>query len=222
MDVGALIRENAAPLGRFLLRQLRLWVAVVRDPLKVVSEAGIETDEALPPALGLAFFAYLLFVLFDLPMQFRLDGMQASDIDVLVVLVDFALTLVCFVLVGVCLFVAGWLLGGRGGLYPAFVAGLYLSAYWPLVKLADYLLFVDLSRLPLSEDEAAVAHAILASAVVLGVLVALTAKAAPVMAHVHGFGRWRAAAATVLQLVLIAFATLLVLEHWFAAPAGSG
>lgn len=212
MDVGSIVKDNVVPLGRFLLRQFTVWVTVVRDPAQVVSRAGIESRQSLLPALALALFAYLLTLLVAFP-RLLLAGLDTSATAVYVA--DFVLTFMGFVLIGVTLYAVGRLLGGRGGFLPSLAAGLYLSAFWPIVQCTDYLLAPDLSRLGLSVEAAVFVHMGLLAAVSLVIVGWITTKAAPVIRYVHGLGRVRAAIAVILQMLVVALAIFIYLEPLF-------
>lgn len=212
MDVTSILKDNVVPLGRFLLRQLSVWVAVVRDPLKVVSEAVSEPPQSILPALSLALFAYLLTLMVAFP-RLVLAGMDTSRTTIFIA--DFVLTFMSFGLIGLTVYVVGWLLGGRGSLLSSLVAGLYLTAFWPIVQLTDYVLSPDLSWLGLSVKAVTIAHMAILATVTVFVAGFVTVKAGPVIGYVHGFSRARAVIATVVQIVLVFAAIFIFLRPLF-------
>ncbi len=111
------------------------------------------------------------------------------------------------------LYAIGKGLGGSGGFRESMVAGFYLTAFWPILQIADYFLSPSLSFL---DDQQ---NVILRFATLLilaaGFACFLTLKFHPVVAHVHKFGRVRAVAATVLLIVVVPALILVFLGEHF-------
>lgn len=216
MDLVSLLKDNGVPLARFAKKQLMVWFAVVRNPLAFISKINLRSTKAVTPALGFIVFVYVLTLLVAFPKMFLYQHVDVSN--EIVVLTDFVLTALTFGLVGLTLYAAGKLLGGRGGLLESMVAGLYLTAFWPFVQLTDYVLSPKLSSL----DKQAAAMVRFILFVIVAVLVGawIVVKVAPVMAHVHRFGRVRAAIAVLIQECLIVVSILVYLRPLFDRLAG--
>ena len=211
MDLVSILKDNAVPLARFAQKQLMVWLAVVRNPLAVISKLNLRSANAVTPALSFVVFVYAVTLLVALPRMFLYQHVAVST--GVVVLTDFVATALGFCLVGLTLYVAGKLVGGRGHLLESMVAGLYLTALWPIVQATDYVLSPELPQLgPLAI--VAVRAALLAIILVL-VLVLIVAKAWPVMAHVHGFRRVRATIAVLIQGFLIFVGLFLFIRPLF-------
>lgn len=216
-DVVSIIKDNAAPIGRFLKAQAMVWFRVVNDPLSVISKIELGSTKSVVPAFQFAVFAYAFTIIVASPALIR-ENVDVSQ--TLFILSDFVMTFLSFALIGLMLWLAGKLLGGHGGLLESVVAGLYLAAFWPLVQATDYLLSIQLPGL--AQEQIAMMRLGVLVIVVLGVTTVLTVKVSPVMAHVHGFGRVRAVIATLVQVGLVFFGILAFLRAYFPQLAGGG
>ncbi len=210
-DITGIIKDYAEPLGRFLKKQFGIWLSVISNPRDFVAGIDIRSKEAVLPALYFALFVYMASI-FIATTGLVVYG-KINVLDTLFLISDFVLTFLCFCLIGVTLYLIGKGLGGSGGFRESMVAGFYLTAFWPILQIADYFMSPSLSFL---DDQQ---NAILRFATFLilaaGFACFLTLKFHPVVAHVHKFGRVRAVAATVLQIVVVPALILIFLGEHF-------
>src|SRR5262245_34623171 len=199
MDLASLIKDNAAQLGHLAKTQLIVWLAVVRSPLDVVAKIDMRSTEAVVPALRFVAFVYAATMLVALPKMFLYQHVDVSNW--MVVLSDFVLTAMSFCLVGLTLYGAGRLLRGAGGLLESMIAGLYLTALWPIVQATDYILLPELPGF--DERVTMIVRGVLLLVVAVLIVALIVSKVSPVMAHVHGFGRVRATIAVLIQVLIM-------------------
>lgn len=217
MDLVSILKDSGGPIGRFARQQLMVWLAAVRNPLAVVSRVNLKSTRAVMPALRLVAFVYAVTVLVAVPRMFLYQRVDVSS--GVVILADFVATALGFGLLGLTLYVAGKLLGGRGRMLGSMIAGLYLTALWPIVQVTDYLLSPELPGLGPQATQAA--RAVLLAVVGVFVVVFVVIKASPVMGHVHGFGRVRSTLAVLVQSVLVFAGLFLFLRPLFERLAGA-
>jgi len=217
-DITSIIKDYAEPLGRFLKKQFGIWLSVISNPRDFVSGAGIRTKEAVLPALYFALFVYVASIFIVTTEAVVYSKVDVLDLEFLIS--DLVLTLICFGLIGLTLYLIGKGLGGSGGFRESMVAGFYLSAFWPIVQIADYFLSPRLSIL--DDAENAILGVVVLIILAVGFAWFLTVKFHPVVAYVHQFGRIRAIAATVLQIVVLSVLMLVFLrDHFDRLYAGS-
>ena len=211
MDLVSILKDKWVPLARFARKQLMVWLAVVRNPFTVISKMDLRSTKAVAPALRFVVFVYAVTLLVALPKMFLYQHVAVSS--GVVVLTDFVVTALGFCLVGLTLYAAGKLMGGRGRLLGSMIAGLYLTALWPIVQVTDYVLSPELPDL--GPRGTVVVRAVLLAIVVMFVVVLIVAKVSPVMAHVHRVGRVRAPIAVLIQVLLIFVGLFLFLRPLF-------
>lgn len=211
-DITGFIKDYAKPLGKFLKKQLGVWLSVVSNPRAFVASIDIHAKEAVLPALYFALFVYMASI-FIAAMGLVVYG-QVDVLDTLFLISDFVLTFISFCLIGLTLYVSGKILGGTGGFRESMVAGLYLSAFWPILQIADYFLSPSLSFL--NDEQNAILKFATLLILALGFACLLILKFHPVVAYVHKVGRVRAIAAAVLQIVCVPVLILVFLGDHFA------
>ncbi len=216
MDLVSILKDKGNVLGRFARKQLMVWLAVVGNPVAVISRLNLRSRRTVMPALRFVVFVYAMTVFVALPKMFLYQRVAVSN--EVVILTDFVATAMGFCLVGLTLYAAGKIMGGRGRLLASMIAGFYLTAFWPIVQVTDYILSPDLPWL--GSRATLMVRAVLL--VIIGVLIVIliVAKATPVVAHIHHFGRVRATVAVLLQGFLVFVGLFVFLRPLFAKLAG--
>jgi hypothetical protein len=217
MDLVSILKDKGIPLARFAQKQLMVWLSVVRYPLAVVSKVDLRSSKGVTPALRFVVFVYALTLLVAIPKMFLYQNVAVSS--GVVILTDFVATALGFCLVGLTLYAAGKLMGGRGRLLASMIAGLYLTALWPIVQVTDYILSPELPP-ALGPHGTMIVRAALFAVVVVFVVVFIVVKASPVMGHVHAIGRVRATIAVLVQGFLMFVGLFLFLRPLFEKLAG--
>lgn len=216
MDLISILKDKGVPLARFARQQLMVWLAVISNPRGVVSKVNLRSTKSVMPALRLVAFVYAVTLLVALPKMVLYQHVAVSN--GVVILTDFVATALGFCLVGLTLYAGGKLMGGRGRLLGSMIAGLYLTALWPLVQLTDYVLSPELPEL--GPRGTLALRALLLAVVVVCVVVFIVAKVSPVMTHVHGLGRLRSLIAVLIQAFLMFVGLFLFLRPLFLRLAG--
>lgn len=208
MDISGFIKQYAAEIGRFLEHQFRVWLGLIRRPVDVLEPVDLNSGEVLYRSLGLATFVYLVILLIALPPQFAGDSPGLPSMAEVVV--DAVTTFLGFASVGASLWISGRVLGAHTGPVACFSTGFFMTAAWPFVQLSDWVLSGAWQ-----ESLAPGGQLALLGAVVVVVIGFAIYWAAPIVAHVHKFGRGRANLATLLQLFLIGAIWTYILEDRF-------
>lgn len=210
-DITGIVKEYAGPLGKFLKKELEIWVQVVSSPRDFIAGIEIGAKSAMLPALYFALFVYMVSIVIAMSRLYALENVDILETRFLIA--DFVLTFICFCLIGLTLYLIGKSLGGAGGFGASMVAGFYLSAFWPILQVADYFLSPKLSFL--TEDQNVIFKFALLIIFAVGFAVFLTLKFYPVIAHLHKFGRFRAVTAAILQIVIVPALISVFLEGYF-------
>jgi len=210
-DIVSILKDNAGPFGRFLKKQLDVWLSVVASPLKFMYVIEIDSKKSLWLALIFCVFVYIATIFIAAAGLVVYD--QADVIDVKFLLSDFVLTYLGFCLVGLTMYGIGKALGGSGTFRQCMVAGFYLCAFWPILQAADYFLSPNLSFL--NEDQLAKLRFGVFVIFLAGFAWLITVKVYPVVGYVHGFGRTRAILATLIQLITMPILLLMFLTEHF-------
>ncbi|WP_135505174.1 hypothetical protein [Roseovarius aestuariivivens] len=210
MDIAGIVKQYATEIGRFLRHQFRVWLGLIRQPVKELAQVDLTSGDALTYSLGLAAFVYLVCLAIALPPQFAGTAPQLPDAARLVI--DAITTFLGFASVGASLWVAGRLLGSRASAVACFSTGFFMTAAWPFLQLGDWVL---------SGGWQMALDPVWRLGLFAGVFVVVTACAlwwaTPIVAHVHRFGRVRAVLATLLQLLFIVAVWTFFLEDRFPA-----
>lgn len=122
---------------RRLGNQWSLWVAVLDNPLAVVSGNDLDSRAAVSRAAGFFLFIYAVVLLLRVPLFDVFLGVDMrSPLNLLALLVLNAVSIAVFVLV---LYACTKIFLGRGSLRSTAITGIYLTAFWPLFLLMYYL-----------------------------------------------------------------------------------
>ena len=97
MDLVSILKDNGAALARFARKQLMVWLAVLSNPLAVISKINLRSTEAVLPALSFVVFVYAATLLVAFPNMLLYEHVAVSNryVD----LADFVLTALSFCLV---------------------------------------------------------------------------------------------------------------------------
>jgi hypothetical protein len=196
LDIIGLLTKFPAEFWGFVKHNLRLWLGLLRDPVDVVEKYDLNSDKVLNYSLSFAAFIYVICLAIALPLEYH-DGTAALPGAAEFVL-DAITQLVGFVSICIALWVSGRVLGARTDFKVCLSAGFFMTAVWPILHLAEWVLRSDwvLSLPP-------VALLSVFGAVFIGATGFALYWAVPFVAHVHKFGRGRAIPATVLLALIV-------------------
>jgi len=215
MDIFSLPKETVLFVARFAQEQFLTWLRILENPLSVLSEVDLRSPDSLLSALRFALFVYIATWMVAIPDMVRYQ--KTNPLDLTTFLVDLVTTGLLFLWVGLTLFLSGRTLRGRGTLFANIIAGLYLTAIYPIIKVADY--FTPLWRETRQMVPWAIgARLITMSVIVFGVATLFVRQAVPTLRHIHAFGPVRATMATLLCMGLIVTAYYFVLDPLFLEP----
>jgi len=197
LDIIGLLTKFSQEIGRFFKHNFQLWLGLIRNPVEVLKQVDLNSDEVLYHSLGLAAFVYLVCLAIALPPQFT--GDTPPGLPTLAAFVFDAITqFLGFGSVGLALLISGRVLGARTRPTACFSTGFLMTAAWPFLQLYDWVPNSALQESLTPEGQLA-----LFGAVFMAVIGFALYWAAPIVAYVHKFGRARAILATFLQLFLI-------------------
>ena len=201
MDIASVPKETFVALGRFCRDQFAVWLRVVKSPVTEISGLNLGDQKSSLDAIRFAVFTYLLSFAVALPASVIYWHQNLKD--PILLLTDAFITALVFVLAGSLLYISGKVVAGRGKFGSCLIAGLYLTAFYPIVYLIDYFgvvspwirqlalkqMIVTGIAAPTGLDRIYVVIATLASFLLY---VYLLLKVLPVIKYLHSVGLFRA------------------------------
>jgi hypothetical protein len=214
MDIASIPKETFVALGRFCRDQFAVWLRVVKSPVTEISRLDLENQNSSLDAIRFAVFSYLLSFAVSLPASVIYWHQNLKD--PIMLLADAFITALVFVLAGSLLYLSGKAVAGHGKFGACLIAGLYLTAFYPIVYLIDYFGVVSpwmrelaLKKMIVAEMPAPTGldriYVVIATLASLALYVYLLLKVLPVIKYLHSVGLFRALVAAGIWALLFSF-----------------
>lgn len=191
-----LSKKFVLPSLKQLGSQCSLWVAMLGNPLSVVSQGDLDSEAAVSRATGFFLFIYAVVLLLRVPFFDIFLGVDMrAPLNFLALLVLNAVSIAVFVLI---LYGCAKILLGHGSLRSAAITGIYLTAFWPFFMLTAYLSGMNLQiRASLSSRVSGwwfmePVTGLTSVAMLLFLFFYLIIKSVPAVKYVHRVGNIRA------------------------------
>lgn len=177
-------------------KQWSLWLAVLSNPLSVVSADDLDSEEVLLKVYK--FFLFICAIVFLLRIPFFdifLGVDMRAPLNLLVLFILNAVSIAVFVLI---LYGCAKILLGRGSLRSTTITGIYLTAFWPFFMAASYLSGISLHIRENSTNRVSEwwflepVTGLATIALLLFLFFYLIIKSVPAIKYVHGIGNIRA------------------------------
>lgn len=178
-----------------------MWARILENPIREISQVDFTAADAAFDAAKFLVFVLALTLAVEIPIDVAFTQIRIQEPAVLLALV--ISDAISILMIGPLLYFPAKLVFGRGTFSACFFTGAYLSAFWPVATLFDYVLWsdkwargiilsgLDLSKLltPGPEDEHMLISAFL---LCTGLVIWLLVKALPVVKSLHSIGAVRA------------------------------
>jgi hypothetical protein len=204
-------KELVATISEYSKEQFAIWVDVIKSPISVISRFELDSMNSVIHAVRFVLFVYAIIFLVALPgmvVFYKIDITKPVFI-----LADFMVVVLALLLFGLLLNFAAKIMRGHGKLRHSLLAGLYLSAFWPIVQTTDYLLLPSPQLRSTMTGESVTTWLpidyvtiFLALILIPTIGIYLIVKTVPVIKYLHSVGSFRA---TIIALVAYGF-TLIV------------
>lgn len=114
-----------------------LWISIIKDPVGVIKEKDISSDEELKNSLKFVMFIYILIYLITIPIDYSLLEIEIFDFESIIVGYISAILLV--VISCLLTFLFARMLGGRGAIISNVNSMLLCTAFVPIFYLTQYI-----------------------------------------------------------------------------------
>jgi TIR domain-containing protein len=181
-------------IAHYWHEQLAVYVAVLKNPLAVVSTIDLTSFESITAALRFFFFAYLLTSFVRIPLFPILY--KVNLVNPLIFITVFVMNVVSFVIFLFMMHVAAKLMRGHGTLQQTLITSCYLIAFWPFLQIPLYIFIAN----PQTVDAFATGKRMtiflltdyMALTLIIIFFIYFIMKAVPSMSYIHNVGIFRA------------------------------
>ena len=219
MDFFSIPKDFIASFASFIKEHFLLWIEVIKNPINVLKKVDFQTTDSMIPALKFGLFTYLLVLILALPSMILVYSFDISK--PIVFLLDFIVTFLSFFLLGVIFHISGKIFFGHGKFYQSLITGIYLTAFWPISVLGDYILLpcspgvrnsvLNGSAFKIVDKD--YIYIIILMFAALFLFIYLITKVLPVFRLIHSFGNFRSILAAIIGILL-----LIIVSQLFIFP----